>query len=101
MASTPDEFTPKEQTHPQYSADRQIVNALLAGDPTDYNLAELARLIMRYQGFPGAYDIQSDLQKVMNRWNHTEDSLFEKTRSIHQTSEVYRNVSGRGGEDWS
>jgi len=74
---------------------------LLAGEPTDYNIAELARLKMRYQDFPGAYDIQSDLDKAMKRWNLTEDALFEKTRELHQTTDIYRNVSGRGGEDWS
>ncbi|MEM7771850.1 MAG: DUF3288 family protein [Cyanobacteria bacterium P01_E01_bin.6] len=101
MASNSDSSTQKEQQHPQYMADRHIVNTLLAEDPTDYNLAELARLMMRYQGFPGARDIQADLTKVMNRWKFTEDTLFEKTREIHQTPDVYRNVGGRGGEDWS
>ncbi|MEL6224327.1 MAG: DUF3288 family protein [Cyanobacteria bacterium J06627_8] len=101
MASQSKSSTQKEQKHPQYTDDRQIVNSLMADEPTDYNLAELARLMMRYQGFPGAYDIQSDLTKVMNRWKYTEETLFEKTRDIHQTPEVYRNVGGRGGEDWS
>jgi hypothetical protein len=101
MASLSDSSGQKEQTHPQYTGDRQIVNALLADDPSDYNLAELARLMMRYQDFPGAYDIQSDLVKIMKRWNYTEETLFEKTREIHQTPDVYRNVGGRGGEDWS
>ncbi|MEB3210939.1 MAG: DUF3288 family protein [Leptolyngbyaceae bacterium] len=101
MASKSESSGQKEQKHPQYMDDRQVVNSLLAGEPTDYNLAEMARLIMRYQGFPGAYDIQADLAKVMHRWKYTEDTLFEKTREIHQTSEVYRNVGGRGGEDWS
>ena len=90
----------KEQQHPQYSSDRQIVNSLMAGDATEYNLAELGRLLMRYQGFPGATDIQRDLQKIMQRWKLTEDTLFEQTRAIHQKAEVYRNVGARG-EDWS
>jgi len=101
MSPKPNESNPKEQQHPQYTTDRHIVNGLMADNPTDYNLAELARLIMRYQGFPGAHDIQADLAKIMNRWKYTEETLFEKTREIHQSSEVYRNVSGRGGEDWS
>lgn len=91
----------QEQQHPQYSTDKQVAMNLLAGEPTDYNLAELARLKMRYQDFPGAYDIQSDLEKAMKRWSLTEEALLEKTRAIHQTTDVYRNVSGRGGEDWS
>lgn len=101
MPSNSEQSTQKEQQHPQYTSDRQIVNSLMGGEPSDYNLAELARLIMRYQGFPGAHDIQADLQKVMKQWKFTEDSLFEKTRELHQTGDIYRNVSGRGGEDWS
>lgn len=91
----------QEQQHPQYNTDKQVAMNLLAGEPTDYNIAELARLKMRYQEFPGAYDIQSDLDKAMKRWNFTEEALFEKSRSLHQTTDIYRNVSGRGGEDWS
>lgn len=91
----------KEQQHPQYNTDKQVAMSLLSGEPTDYNLSELARLKMRYQNFPGAYDIQADLDKAMQRWNLTEDGLLEKTREIHQTMDVYRNVGGRGGEDWS
>lgn len=96
-----DQSAGKEQQHPQYSSDRQIVNTLLASDASDYNLAELARLKMRYQGFPGAYDLQADLDKVLSRWKLTEENLFEKTRALHQGGDIYRNVSGRGGEDWS
>ncbi len=90
----------KDQQHPQWSNDRQIVNTLLDSQPTDYNLAELARLRIRYQNFPGARDIQADLDKVLSQWQLTEATLFEKTRQIHQTAQVYR---GRGSqrEDWS
>lgn len=90
----------KDQQHPLWSRDRQVVNTLLQEQPTDYNLAELARLKIRYSGFPGARDIQQDLEKVMKQWNFTEATLFAKTREIHATSQVYR---GRGSkrEDWS
>lgn len=89
-----------EQQHPQYKADRQLLNQLIAGEASDFNLVELARLLIRYQGFPGAYDIQNDLQKALKTWQLTEDTLFERTRAIHQQGEVYRNL-GRGREDWS
>ncbi|HIK43579.1 MAG TPA: DUF3288 family protein [Leptolyngbyaceae cyanobacterium M65_K2018_010] len=92
--------TTKDQQHPQYSTDRQVVNQLLAGEATDYNLAELARLLIRYEGFPGARDIQADLVKALNRWQLTANELFEKTRAIHQRGEVYKGL-GRGREDWS
>ncbi len=96
----PDPSTSKDQQHPQAKDDRQIVNALLNGEPTDYNLAELARLRIRYQGFPGARDIQADLEKVLQQWALTETTLFEKTRQIHAIGNVYK---GRGSQrdDWS
>jgi hypothetical protein len=90
----------KDQQHPQYKTDRQVVNQLIAGEATDYNLVELARLMTRYEGFPGARDIQTDLKKAMARWGLTEAELFEKTRAIHQQGEVYKGL-GRGREDWS
>lgn len=92
--------SPKDQQHPLWSSDRQIVSGLLDGEPTDYNLAELARLWIRYQGFPGARDIQADLRKVLKQWQLTEETLYERTRQIHQVAQVYK---GRGSrrEDWS
>lgn len=100
MAASSNNPITKDQQHPQWSSDRQIVNQLLEGQPTDYNLAELARLRIRYRTFPGARDIQTDLDKVLSQWQLTEESLFIKTRQIHQTAQVYR---GRGNqrEDWS
>ena len=90
----------KDQQHPLHKSDRQTVDGLLAAEPTDYNLAELARLRIRYQGFPGARDIQADLEKILKQWNLTETALFEKTRQIHALAQVYK---GRGSrrEDWS
>jgi hypothetical protein len=90
----------KDQQHPLWSSDRQIVNTLLAGEPTDYNLAELARLRIRYRGFPGARDIQADLEKVLQQWKLTEAVLFAKTREIHATTQVYRGRTN-SKEDWS
>jgi Protein of unknown function (DUF3288) len=92
--------SPKDQQHPQWESDRQAVNALLTGEPNEYNLAELARLRIRYRGFPGARDIQTDLEKILKQWQMTEEALFAQTRQIHQVAQVYR---GRGSrrEDWS
>lgn len=83
----------QEQKHPQARGDREIVNTLLNGQPIDYNLAELARLLIRYRGFPGARDIQADLQKVLRLWGLTEEQLYDKTRKIHAEAKVYK---GRG-----
>jgi hypothetical protein len=90
----------KDQQHPLWSTDRQIADTLLSGEPTHYNLAELARLKIRYHGFPGARDIQADLDKVLQKWDLTEETLFERTRQIHQTTSVYK-VRGTKIEDWS
>lgn len=92
MAET-EEF--QEQKHPQARSDREIVNTLLNGQPTDYNLAELARLLIRYRGFPGAKDIQADLQKVLHLWRLTEEQLYAKTRKIHAKAKVYKNRGKR------
>ena len=90
----------KDQQHPQWSSDRQVLNSVLEGQPTDYNLAELARLRIRYRGFPGARDILADLDKALSRWQLTETELFAKTRQIHELAQVYK---GRGSrrDDWS
>ncbi len=90
----------KDQQHPLWKTDRQIVDALLVGNPTDYNLSELARLRIRYQGFPGARDIQADLDTVLENWDLTEALLFEKTRQIHATQQIYKGL-GSHRDDWS
>lgn len=90
----------KEQQHPQWSKDRQTVDRLLREDSNDYNLVELARLRIRYAGFPGARDIQTDIEKVLQQWNLTEDVLYNRTRQIHATNQVYRSRSGKQ-EDWT
>lgn len=90
----------KDQQHPQWRDDRQIVNQLLSAAPEPFNLAELARLKIRYQGFPGARDIQADLDKVMQGWGFTEAELFEQTRQIHSQTSVYSGL-GRQRDDWS
>lgn len=89
----------QEQQHPQYKRDRATVDSLLATEATDYNLTELARLKIRYRGFPGARDIQQDLEKVMQKWNHTEETLYEATRKIHAKGEVYKRQKD-DQEDW-
>lgn len=99
MAST---SANQEQQHPQARGDREIVNSLLVGEQTDYNFAELARLLIRYRGFPGAKDIQADLEKVLQKWQLTEAQLYEKTRQIHDAGEVYRGKGKKGDQDdWS
>ncbi len=90
----------KDQQHPQWSSDRQVVNTLLTAEASDYNLVELARLRIRYHNFPGARDIQADLDKILQQWGLTEESLFEKTRQIHAGGQVYRGRTNNR-DDWN
>ena len=72
-----------EQTHPLYSSDRAILDSLLAKEePDSSDLADLARLFIRYEGFQGAFDIQSDLVKTLKAWNLTRSDLNNKTQAI-------------------
>ncbi|MBD2098981.1 DUF3288 family protein [Trichocoleus sp. FACHB-591] len=90
----------KDQQHPLWGRDRQLINSLLGAEANDYNLVELARLRIRYKGFPGARDIQADLDKALAQWQLSESELFAKTRDIHAIAQVYK---GRGSQrdDWS
>ena len=90
----------KELTHPQYRKDREVVTALINGEATDFNLIELARLRIRYDGFPGARDIQQDLNKALANWSLTDEELMAKTRKIHQTEMLYKAQRTKK-EDWS
>lgn len=91
----------KDQRHPQYTKDRQIVNELLnQSNPSNRDYADLARLIVRYKGFLGARDIQSDLLKILGNWQFTEEELFAKTRAIHAIGRVYL-VQDEGQDDWA
>ncbi|HEY9798751.1 MAG TPA: DUF3288 family protein [Leptolyngbyaceae cyanobacterium] len=92
----------KDQQHPLYNRDRPLINNILQTQaPSDQDLAELARLRIRYQGFPGARDIQQDLDKVLQQWGLTESELFEKTRQIHQVGGIYKSRGKREEQDWN
>jgi Protein of unknown function (DUF3288) len=96
-------MTNTDRQHPQASKDRTAIGHLLSGAPTDGNLVELARLRIRYRGFPGARDIQADLDRLLQQWQLTEEELFVKTRAIYQEGNVYASVRSnkRDDEDWS
>ena len=92
-----------DQTHPQNRKDRATVNTLLEveSEPSERNLVELARLIIRYRDFPGARDIQRDLQVVLDTWGLNENDLYSKTRSIHAEGMVYRRTATGEQQDWT
>ena len=68
-----------------YATDRDLVDQLLAAqEPSDAQLADLGRLLMRYAGFPGAQDIQDDLAKTLRLWGLTSEQLQARCRAIWQ-----------------
>ena len=72
-----------DQTHPLYALDRDLVDGLLAcAQPDDAQLVDAARLLMRYEGFPGARDIGEDLAKLLRLWGLDRERLHERTRVI-------------------
>jgi hypothetical protein len=90
-----------DQTHPQDRKDSEVVNRLLSSQPEPKNLADLARLLIRYNNFPGAREIQKNLQKVLHNWQLTEETLFEQTRQLYATGQAYQPKKGDEPEDWS
>lgn len=92
-----------EQKHPQNKKDRATVDSLLqvTSNPGDRDLVELARLIIRYRDFPGARDIQRDLQSVLNNWQLEEEELYRQTRIIHAQGTVYRRTATGEQQDWT
>jgi hypothetical protein len=79
----PGEAGAADQTHPLYALDRDLVDALLAcAQPGDAQLVDAARLLMRYEGFPGARDIGDDLAKLLRLWGLDRERLHERTRVI-------------------
>lgn len=90
-----------DQKHPQETKDRLILDDLLTGEPSDRNLVELARLIIRYRNFPGAREIQRDLEVVLHNWQLSEAELYAKTRQIHASGKIYRTTATGEQQDWS
>ena len=72
-----------DQSHPLEASDRDTVERLLAAEqPGDAELIDAARLLMRYQGFPGARDLQEDLARALRLWGLSREALHERTREL-------------------
>lgn len=83
LYSDPRPDPPRLQTHPLYATDRSIVDTLLAHPvPEAQDIADAARLLTRYRSYPGCFDIQSDLEKVLRIWNLTHTELNDSARSL-------------------
>ena len=71
------------QNHPLYPTDRENLDRLIGIDsPASLDFAELARLLIRYQDFKGAEDLNSDMEKLLKKWSLNRDKLEEITRKI-------------------
>jgi len=72
-----------EQTHPLHATDKNIIDTLIAKEkPQDLDFINLARLINRYESFPGEIEIKNDLQKILKFWKVNKKELFSKTKNI-------------------
>ena len=72
-----------EQTHPLHITDKKIIDSLITKQiPADMDLINLARLINRYDNFPGEIEIKEDIKKTLKFWNLTQDNLFSKTKHL-------------------
>jgi len=76
-----------EQTHPLHSTDKKIIDSLITQEePGDLDYINLARLINRYNNFPGETEIKNDIEKILRFWKITKNELFSKTKVIWSKS---------------
>ena len=72
-----------DQTHPLHSVDKNIIDSLITTEkPEDLDFINLARLINRYNNFPGEVEIKNDLEKILKFWKITKNDLFSITKNI-------------------
>ena len=72
-----------EQTHPLHATDKKIIDTLIIKEtPKDFDLINLARLINRYDNFPGETEIKEDIKKTLRFWNITQEILFSMTKKL-------------------
>ena len=86
------------QNHPLYSTDRENLDRLIGHDsPESIDFVELSRLIIRYQDFNGADDLNSDMEKLLKKWSLNREKLEEKTRKIW--SDGFRPTSSQSPDN--
>ena len=90
-----------EQTHPLNAIDKNIIDSLITQEnPKDLDLINLARLINRYNNFPGEIEIKNDIEKILNFWKITKNELFSKTKNIwsksFRPSDTNKDLVGSG-----
>jgi len=77
-----------------------ISNRQLPGRAGKQQSTVNSQLLTIFKGFPGARDIQSDLKKLLQQWNYTEETLYKQTRKIHAKGEVDRKQKSAQEDDW-
>ena len=76
-----------KQSHPLHATDKDIIDSLITKEkPADLDFINLARLINRYNNFPGEIEIKNDIGKILKFWKITKNELFYKTRNIWSKS---------------
>ena len=72
-----------EQTHPLHATDKKIIDSLITKEnPKDFELINLARLINRYDNFPGEFELKDDIEKILKFWKIKKDDLYSMTRKL-------------------
>ncbi len=72
-----------EQTHPLHDTDKKIIDSLITKEtPQDFDLINLARLINRYDNFPGETEMKKDIEKTLKFWNLSQENLFSMTKNL-------------------
>ena len=88
----------ESQNHPLYSTDREHLHRLCSIDsPASTDFVELARLIIRYQDFKEAKDLNSDMERILKKWSFNREQLEEITRKIW--SEGFRPTTSSSPEN--
>nr|YP_002048887.1 hypothetical protein PCC_0228 [Paulinella chromatophora]ACB42677.1 hypothetical protein PCC_0228 [Paulinella chromatophora] len=78
-----------EQTHPLYPTDRSRLDELLdCKIPESSDLIDLARLSIRYEGFPGVSDLKKDIVTILRIWNMDLEEVNTQTRKIWKSYTV-------------
>ena len=76
-------FMSNEQIHPLHATDKKIIDSLITKEkPEDFDLINLARLINRYDNFPGEIELKQDIEKILKFWKITKDNLYSMTKKI-------------------
>ena len=81
------------QTHPLHTTDKTIIDSLIAKqNPDNFDLINLARLINRYDNFPGELELKSDMEKILKFWKLSKEDIFFQTRKLWSNN--FRPPSG-------